>query len=88
MRKSKKVPYFLWDYDLTEEEVRKILKEGDEFSRLWLMGRILSHARFEDVFKYLTLKDILTVFPKLKMRKEIKKAWERAFSAWGYHVYP
>lgn len=81
-----KKPYFLWDYDMSEKDVRKILKEGDEFSRRWLIARILSSANFKDVFNYLTIKDILDIFPKLKMRKEITQAWERAFSAWGYHV--
>lgn len=81
-----KKPYFLWDYDFTEKEVRKILKKGDEFSRRWLIGRILSHAHFKDVFKYLELEEILKIFPKLRMREEIKKAWLKAFEAWGYHV--
>ena len=81
-----KRPYFLWDYDLSEKDVKKILKEGDEFSRQWLVGRILSHANFKDVFKYLAIQEILSIFPKLKMRKEITQAWERAFVAWGYNV--
>lgn len=81
-------PYFLWDYDMSEKEVRKILKEGDEFSRRWLVGRILSHAHFRDVFKYLSIKEILNIFPKIKMRKESTQAWQRAFAAWGYHVKP
>jgi|GEM_PF-641559 len=80
---SNKIPYFLWDYDLTEEEVRKILKEGDEFSRLWLIGRILESAKYENVWHYLTLEEILKVFPKLKLKKPIKEAWLNAFKAWG-----
>lgn len=81
--KTKKIPYFLWDYDLTEEEVKKILKNGDEFSRLWLIGRILESAKYEDVWKYLTLEEILKIFPKLKLKKPIKRAWLNAFKAWG-----
>ena len=34
-------PYFLWDYDLTEEEVRTLLRTGDETTRIWLASRIL-----------------------------------------------
>lgn len=79
-------PYFLWDYDLTENDVRRLLKEGDVYTRQWLVARILSSAKFGDVFDYLTIKEILAIFPKLRMRKEIKQAWERAFTAWGYHV--
>ena len=83
---KKKIPYFLWDYDLSEQEVKKILKKGDEFSRRWLVARILSHARFQDVFKYLSLREIMAIFPKLKMRKEVEKCWQRAFAAWNCHV--
>ena len=78
--------YFLWDYDYTEKDVRKMLKHGDDFTKRWLVARILSSANFNDVFKYLTIKEILEIFPKLKMRKEITQAWERAFVAWEYHV--
>jgi len=78
--------YFLWDYDYTEKDVREMLKSGDEFTKRWLIARILSSANFKDVFKYLTIEEILHVFPNLKMRKEITRAWERAFSAWGYHA--
>lgn len=78
--------YFLWDYDYSEKDVRKMLKHGDDSTRRWLVARILSSANFKDVFNYLTIKEILDIFPKLKMRKEIMQAWERAFAAWGYHV--
>lgn len=81
-----KKPYFLWDYDLTEKDVRRILKGGDEARRRWLVARILSHAHFNDVFKYLTIQDVLEIFPKLKMRKDIRIAWTRALKAWGYHA--
>lgn len=85
-RKVSKRPYFLWDYDLTEQDVRSKLKEGDEYTRRWLIARILTSASFNDVFKYLTIKEILDIFPKLRMREEVKQAWERALRAWGYHV--
>lgn len=79
-------PYFLWDYDLTEKDVQRILQEGNETSRRWLIARILEHAHFNDVFKYLTLKEIVTYFPKLRMRPVIKKYWQRALTTWGYYA--
>lgn len=87
-RKRTKRVYFFWDYDLTEEDIKKKLKEGNEYTRIWLVGRILTSAKFEDVWKYLTIKEVLDIFPKLRMRAVIKQAWERAFTAWGYHVRP
>ena len=78
-----KRPYFLWDYNLSEPEVRKILKEGDEFSRRWLAARILESAKYEDVWKYLSLEEILKIFPSLKLKAPVRNAWEKAFKAWG-----
>ncbi len=84
-KQSKKL-YFLWDYDYTEKDVIRLLKEGNEYTRRWLVGRILANAKFDDVWKYLTVKEVISIFPKLRMRDVIKQAWERAFKAWGYHV--
>lgn len=79
-------PYFLWDYDLSEEDVKRILRQGDEQDKQWLVGRILEHAHFNDVFKYLSLREILRFFPELKMRPITRRYWQRALSAWGYNV--
>ncbi len=47
--KAQNTPYFLWDYDLTEDQVRKIVHGDNETERLWMTGRILEHASFDDV---------------------------------------
>lgn len=86
MNSNKKRPYFLWDYDLTEADVRRILKTGTETDKIWLMSRILTSAHFNDVWKYMKLRDVIAWFPKLRMRPQIKKAWENALTVWGYHV--
>jgi len=75
-------PYFLWDYDLSEKDVHRILCEGNETSRRWLITRILESANFEDVWQYLNLDEVRKIFPQLKLKKPIKKAWQRAFKAW------
>ncbi len=81
-----KRPYFLWDYDLTDGDVRRILAGDNETERQWMMGRILTNARYEDVWKYLRVSDIVHEFPYLRMRREVKEAWRYAFTVWGYHV--
>ena len=80
--KQLKRPYFIWDYDLTEKDVHRLLKEGNEHTRGWLIARILESAKLNDVWKYLTLKEILQIFPILHLRKPVKEAWEEAFKAW------
>ena len=79
-------PYFLWDYDLTDGDVRKILHGENEAEKIWMMSRILTSAQFEDVWRYLRLSDVVREFPRLKMRREMKEAWQFALTAWGYHV--
>jgi hypothetical protein len=83
---TKNRPYFLWDYDLSEDDVRAILHTGGELDKQWLIARILTSARFEDVWKYLTVKDLVFYFAKLRMRPQVKLAWKRALNVWGYEV--
>ncbi len=81
-----KTPYFLWDYDVTQAQVREVLSGKNEVERRWMMGRILTHARFEDVWDYLKPTDIVREFPYLRLRSQIKEAWKYALTTWGYHV--
>lgn len=79
-------PYFLWDYDLTQDQILAILHGNNEVERLWLIARIITHARFEDIWQYLTLEDIVNIFPKLRLTPKTKQDWQRALNVWGYHV--
>lgn len=74
---------FLWDYDLDQKEVKKALKQDNEFTRHWLVTRILESAKYNDIWKYLTLKDLTKIFPKLKLKRPVEEAWQKAFKAWG-----
>jgi hypothetical protein len=82
----KQTPYFLWDYNLNEEQINQILHGQNDVEKLWLISRILTHAKFDDIWKYLTAQEIVNVFPKLKLPTKVKRDWERAFNVWGYHV--
>lgn len=42
-------PYFIWDYDLTEADIRAILRGDDEEQKAWLVARLLESARYEDI---------------------------------------
>jgi hypothetical protein len=79
-------PYFLWDYDLNENQIRTILHGNNEIEKLWLITRIITHAKFEDIWQYLTLEDVVKVFSKLRLRPKSKQDWQRALNVWGYHV--
>lgn len=79
-------PYFLWDYDLSENQIHAILHGNNEVEKLWLMTRIITHAKFEDIWQYLTVEDIVKVFFKLRLPLKAKENWQRALNVWGYHV--
>lgn len=84
--RNMKRPYFIWDYNLNDKKIKKILQSGNNVEKQWLIARILSHAKYEDVWKYLTVDDIIAYFPKLKLNTLIKNAWKKALTVWGYHV--
>lgn len=76
-------PYFLWDYDLSDADVRRILAGDNETEKIWILSRILESARFEDVWHYVSLAQVQEWFPKLKLKKPIREAWAHALSVWG-----
>lgn len=79
-------PYFLWDYKITNEQVKHILQGKNEVEKRWLIARIITHARFEDIWQYLTINDIVHALPKLQLKPSVQDAWKRALTVWGYHV--
>lgn len=76
-------PYFLWDYQITEQGVRDILNGSDVAAKTLLITRIVESARYDDVWKYITPAELVRVFPQLTLKKPVRKAWEYAFSVWG-----
>jgi hypothetical protein len=52
-------PYFLWDVDVTEDELRERLRTADPDARAQWQACILREGRYEDVWKYLSLGEIL-----------------------------
>jgi hypothetical protein len=80
---DRKAPYFLWDYDLTEAEVRSILRGDNQAEKAWLVTRLLESARFEDVWKYITLAELYEIFPQLQLKPQVRRAWEFALQVWA-----
>jgi hypothetical protein len=76
-------PYFIWDYDLTESDVQDILQGKDEEQKFWLVARLLESARFEDVWKYISLDELREIFPFLQLKPQVRAAWEFALHVWA-----
>ena len=76
-------PYFIWDYDLSETDVRAILRGKDEDQKAWLVSRLLESARYEDVWEYVSLTEIRAIFPKLQLKPQVRAAWEFTLHVWA-----
>lgn len=75
-------PYFIWDYDLTDTDVRAILRGDDEAQKTWLVARLLEAARYEDIWEYISLEELRAIFPILKLKPQVRAAWEFALLVW------
>ncbi|MDP2600108.1 MAG: hypothetical protein Q8P84_05160 [Deltaproteobacteria bacterium] len=74
-------PSFLWEYKLNEEEIFEIL-QGPQKERLWLVAKILEHAKWAEVWHYLSPEIIEHDLPHLRLSAKTKKHWEYAFKRW------
>jgi hypothetical protein len=74
----------MWDYQYTVGEIKKMLAEGDENQRLWLIAKIMRDARYSDVWKFISLQDFLNYRERL-MRGRLglqKDFWQFMYSRW------
>jgi hypothetical protein len=56
-------PYFLWDEDLTIDTFRARLMDPDLEVRAYYVGKLMRQAKPDDVFTFVTLGEIKTLFP-------------------------
>ncbi|MGH7965359.1 MAG: hypothetical protein ACRERD_26705 [Candidatus Binatia bacterium] len=76
-------PSFLWDYDLSATEVHALLAHQELTPvKRWLMERLLTEGRFEDVCAYLDLTTIRQSFDQLRLPPHIKARWAYALKRW------
>jgi hypothetical protein len=71
-------PYFVWDEPITVAQLRSRLTSVDSDERMLWTARILRDARFDDVWRFVTVTDVVdrwtAVAPRLGRR--------RAFWTW------
>lgn len=82
MRKNR--PYFVWDYDYSEEDVRNMLASDNEIEVDWAITRILEYADWKDIWKYLSLNLIAQHIDHLPMRSHsLKEHWRYSLKRWN-----
>jgi len=76
--------YFFWDYDLSEQDIRRIVGQGDPAEKAWIISRILEYAKWDDIWRYLTLADIRRNFGQLSFRRaQDRELWAYALDRWA-----
>lgn len=61
-------PYFLWDEDVSIDELRTALQGPDPVVRDRLFGKMLREARDLDVWTFVTPADVAEALPRLQRR--------------------
>jgi predicted DNA-binding protein (UPF0278 family) len=71
------IPYFMWDYHLTNKEIRDILDGEDCPQKIWLMAKIMRDARFSDIWQLLSMEMIRENVRNLRNRLgRRKRIWD------------
>lgn len=77
-------PYFLWDLDWTLDHFLEQLRTATGATRAWLMGKLLREAKPDDVFQFVTLREITEIWPAVQghlgRRREF---WTWLLTEWG-----
>lgn len=77
-----KRPWFLWDYDLTEAQVRELLTHAPFEQRKWLLGRMLERLKPQEIVQYVSLEALRQALPHLRVEEKVKRHWEEALAVW------
>ena len=78
-------PYFLWDYNLNAQQILNLLHEGAPEDKAWLISRILNYARWDDIWRYVTVNDIHEHFDQLHFRRpQDRDLWAYALERWSH----
>ncbi len=77
------IPYFMWDERLSAGRIRNELSTAPKPRRIELMAKIMRDARLEDVWKFMTISDIVEhrdeLFARLGWHKGL---WVFLYNRW------
>ncbi len=76
-------PYFIWDVPITFRELKERLHHSNVDTKVLWIARVLREARYPDVWKLLTLGDILPLY--VRVRKHLgrmRRFWDFLLEGW------
>lgn len=76
-------PYFLWDTDLTISEFKELLHHDDPDVRAYLIGKLMRQAKPDDVFLFVTPRQIYDHWQAVQKHLGKTSAfWRWLFERW------
>jgi hypothetical protein len=76
-------PYFLWDVDMTLEDLKRQLKEGDPVVRAYLTGKIMRQAKPDDALQFVSMQEIADQWRSLeKYLGKTREFWSWLIEEW------
>jgi hypothetical protein len=77
-------PYFIWDVPITVAELRRRLRHADPGVRAFWIGRVMREARYPDVWKLLSLKEVLANLRLVRRHLGARRAfWDFLIQGWA-----
>jgi hypothetical protein len=69
--------YFFPDQEVTADELRSVLREGDTERRAWAISHLLRYAQWDDIWTYVSREEVREIFPDLDLPENLRAAWGR-----------
>jgi hypothetical protein len=83
LRDGTRRPYFLWDEDVTIDELRAALHGADAALRDRLLGKMLREARDSDVWSFVSPNEVAEALPRIGRRLGRRAAfWRFLIEGW------
>ncbi len=80
-------PYFLWDLDLTLDELRARLRDSDSDLRHYFLAKVLRQAKPDDALQLVSAAQIATAWPRLEAQLgREREFWRWLLERWGFDV--
>jgi hypothetical protein len=76
-------PYFLWDSEMTLDQFQMGLRDPDPEVRAYLAGKLMRQAKPDDVFTFLSAREIRELWPRLeRYLGKTREFWTWLFETW------
>lgn len=76
-------PYFVWDVPLTMRELRRLTVHSDPKVRALWMARVLREARYQDVWRFLLVEDVVSRYDEIRPHLgRARPFWDFLLEGW------